>query len=92
MANQKRILISLPDSLLSEIDNYAEIDSITRSELIREAMRFYIKERRRRNISEMMEKGYEDMGAINLKIAEEFLEIDELQLKNYEQMLSECEE
>ena len=51
-----------------------------------------VKERRRRNISEMMEKGYEDMGAINLKIAEEFLEIDELQLKNYEQMLSECEE
>lgn len=92
MANQKRILISLPDSLLSEIDKYADIDSVTRSELIREAMRFYIKERRRRNISEMMEKGYEEMGAINLKIAEDFLEIDELQLKNYEQMLSECEE
>ena len=91
MANQKRILISLPDSLLSEIDKFADGDNTTRSEFIREAMRFYIKERRRRNIREMMEKGYEEMGAINLQIAEEFAEIDELQYKKYEQMLSECE-
>ena len=91
MANQKRVLISLPEQLLSEIDKYADSDSTTRSEFIREAMRFYIKERRRRDIREMMEKGYEEMGAINLKIAEEFAEIDELQYKKYEQMLSECE-
>ena len=92
MPNQKRILISLPDSLLSEIDKYAEGDTITRSEFIREGLRTYLKERRRRDIREMMEKGYAEMVAINLQIAEEFAYADELQLRDYEQMLSECEE
>lgn len=92
MPNQKRILISLPDSLLSEIDKYAESNAITRSEFIREGLRTYLKERRRRDIREMMEKGYAEMGAINLQIAEEFAYADELQLRDYEQMLSECEE
>ena len=92
MANQKKILISLPDSLLSETDKYANGDSVTRSEFIREALRHYLRERKRRDIDEMMKAGYEEMGALNLKIAEEFAGIDELQYKQYEQMLSECEE
>ncbi len=39
----KRVLIQIPDLLLSEVDAIAEAEQRTRSELIREAMRLYIR-------------------------------------------------
>ena len=42
-----------------------------RSEFIREAMKFYIMERRRRILQEQMKKGYQEMANINLSIARE---------------------
>jgi len=65
----KRIMISLPDSLLVEVDGIAATDRLNRSEFIREAMRFYITERRRRLIREQMKKGYLEMAKINLTLA-----------------------
>ena len=38
-----RILISMPDDFLSRVDNVAGSEQRTRSELIREALRTYIK-------------------------------------------------
>lgn len=46
MAAQKkstRVLISLPDRFLDEIDQLAEDEQRSRSELIREALRLYIR-------------------------------------------------
>ncbi|MDX2084621.1 MAG: ribbon-helix-helix domain-containing protein [Candidatus Melainabacteria bacterium] len=45
MAKQKsaRVLISLPDTFLDEIDQIADEEHRTRSELIREALRNYIR-------------------------------------------------
>lgn len=37
-----RVLISMPDEFLTKIDNVAEGEQRTRSELIREALRTYI--------------------------------------------------
>lgn len=37
-----RVLISMPEEFLSKIDNVAETENRTRSELIREALRTYI--------------------------------------------------
>ncbi|MFA6989866.1 MAG: ribbon-helix-helix domain-containing protein [Candidatus Gastranaerophilaceae bacterium] len=37
-----RVLISMPDDFLSKIDEVADTESRTRSELIREALRTYI--------------------------------------------------
>jgi metal-responsive CopG/Arc/MetJ family transcriptional regulator len=37
-----RVLISMPDEFLSKIDEVAETESRSRSELIREALRTYI--------------------------------------------------
>jgi CopG family transcriptional regulator / antitoxin EndoAI len=37
-----RVLISMPDEFLSKIDEVADTESRTRSELIREALRTYI--------------------------------------------------
>ena len=41
-----RILISMPEKFLNEIDGVAENESRSRSELIREALRSYIQKNR----------------------------------------------
>ncbi|NLI14258.1 CopG family ribbon-helix-helix protein [Pelotomaculum propionicicum] len=69
MTQVKRIMISLPDSLLAEVDGIAATDRLNRSEFIREAMRFYITERRRRLLREQMKNGYLEMAKINLTLA-----------------------
>ncbi len=38
-----RILVSMPDKFLESIDKLADIEQRTRSELVREALRSYIK-------------------------------------------------
>ena len=43
MAKSSRVLISLPDKFLEEVDELAETEQRSRSELIREALRFYIR-------------------------------------------------
>lgn len=41
-----RVLISVPDDFLSKVDKIATNENRTRSELIREAMRLYMKKTR----------------------------------------------
>ena len=45
----KRVLISLPEKFLAEIDVVAEDEQRTRSELIREALRAYIRNPQKNN-------------------------------------------
>lgn len=71
MPNLKRIMISVPDQLLQEFDGLVNDENKNRSEFIREAMKFYIIERRRRILQEQMRKGYQEMAGINLSIARE---------------------
>ena len=91
VSNQKKILISIPEALLFETDKFLSDANMTRSEFIREAMRFYLKEKKRKVMHELMKKGYAEMGDINLEIAEGCLSADNAALKNYEEKLSECE-
>ena len=44
-----RVLISMPEKFLNEIDNVADNENRTRSELIREALRTYIHRNKIRN-------------------------------------------
>ncbi len=69
MAQVKRVMISLPDHLLSEIDCIAAAENLNRSEFVREAMKLYITERKRRLLREQMKKGYMEMANINLSLA-----------------------
>lgn len=46
-----RVLISMPDEFLGKIDNVADEEQRTRSELIREALRTYVNRRNVRNIA-----------------------------------------
>lgn len=69
--NTKRIMISLPDHLLQEVDGIVLMENSNRSELIRQAMKLYLSERRKRYIRETMQRGYMEMAKINLTMADE---------------------
>ncbi|UOF92124.1 ribbon-helix-helix protein, CopG family [Fodinisporobacter ferrooxydans] len=81
LSETKRIMISIPNNLLQEVDGIVEMEHSNRSELIRQAMRLYLTERKKRYIRESMQKGYLEMAKINLNIASEaFLAEEEADL------------
>ncbi|NMB40951.1 MAG: ribbon-helix-helix protein, CopG family [Firmicutes bacterium] len=71
MARTRRIMISLPQNLLKEVDGVVEMEKRTRSEFIREAMKLYLRERKKRQIRERMQEGYIEMARLNLALANE---------------------
>ena len=87
----KKILISVPLSLLNEIDEFAKEESLSRSEFLRQAVKKEIKALRSKKTEEELKKGYIAMGEINRSIAEEGICADNEQLLTYEQKLSESE-
>ena len=91
MAQQKKILISLPDSLLQEVDEIVTMEKRNRSEFIRESMRLYLRERRKIKIKEELKAGYQMMGGLNRELAEKGLAVDGQALALYERLLKEQE-
>lgn len=91
MSRQKKILISLPDTLLTDVDNLATSRKIDRSELIREATKSYMDKQKRASTEKSLKEGYIAMGDINIEIAELSLEADNIQQQSYEEKLAECE-
>ncbi len=90
MSGVKRIMISIPESLLQEVDGLANTENRNRSEFIREAMKLYITELNRRSIREQMKKGYQEMANINLCLATESYEVENEVQEYYEEKLAEC--
>lgn len=87
----KRILVSLPQSLLEEVDVLAAMENRNRSEFIREAMKLYIRERKKVQIRESMKKGYLEMAAINSELAEMGLTAENECFTGYEMKLKKCD-
>ncbi len=77
MSNTKRIMISLPDNLLQEVDGIVQQENSNRSEFIRQAMKVYLLERKKRHLREMMQRGYMEMAKINLNMASEAFHAEE---------------
>jgi len=73
MDGTRRIMISLPSHLLNEVDGIVASEKRTRSEFIREAMKHYLHERKRKQIREQMQKGYLEMAKLNLSLSREAL-------------------
>jgi len=65
----KRIIITVPESLLSEVDQFTHREHRNRSEIVREAIMFYLGERKKELMIEHMKKGYLEMADINLHMA-----------------------
>lgn len=87
MTQVKRIMISLPDSLLAEVDGIAAAERLNRSEFIREAMKLYISERKRRMLREQMKAGYMEMAGINLSLAMEQYQLEDEVTSPFEPMV-----
>ncbi|MDD2212400.1 MAG: ribbon-helix-helix protein, CopG family [Clostridia bacterium] len=90
MADSKRIMISVPTALLAEVDGLTNLENKNRNELIREAMRFYLEEKRKMRLREQMRCGYQEMACLNLALAEEFCPCEEEAHLLTEQRLVEC--
>lgn len=63
------IVVSLPQNFLSEIDGFIKQEKIDRNELIYNATRTYIREKKKSAIREAMRRGYMEMAKINLSIS-----------------------
>jgi CopG family transcriptional regulator/antitoxin EndoAI len=87
LAQAKRIMVSLPDSLLQEVDGIVRRETGNRSAFIREAMLLLIKERHYCERMKKCRNGYEQMGEINRLLADQGLEEDLRDLENYENYL-----
>lgn len=83
-------MISLPESLLEEVDDLATVERRNRSEFIREAMKLYIAERKRYTIREQMKRGYQEMAHINLALALEHIDAEFDFQDLFEDKLAEC--
>lgn len=88
MAQVKRIMITMPDSLLQEVDGLARQEKRNRSEFIREAMRRYIEEKRRLELRDKLKEGYRQMAGLNRELAEESLAAGNEALALYEEVLA----
>ncbi|MCL6443867.1 MAG: ribbon-helix-helix protein, CopG family [Alicyclobacillus sp.] len=71
MSEKKRIVVTIPNQLLEQVDGIAQKAQINRSEVIREAMRHYLAEQRKHEIRASLQQGYLEMARINLRIASE---------------------
>lgn len=87
MSNLKKIIISLPEILLTQVDNLAGEQSKNRSELIREALNFYLEEQNKKKIRQELIQGYREMGEINLVLSEEGIGADLADIEQYETKL-----
>jgi CopG family transcriptional regulator / antitoxin EndoAI len=90
--SSRKVLVSLPDALLQQMDKLMSEEHTTRSQIIRDAMKLYIREKHRMEIRERMRLGYEEMARINEEWAESGLLPDVKTLELYETLLAECEE
>ncbi|MDA8229012.1 MAG: ribbon-helix-helix protein, CopG family [Desulfitobacterium hafniense] len=90
MAESKRIMISLPESLLAEVDGIVTLERRNRSEFIREAINSVLHERKKRGIREQMRKGYLEMAQLNLAIATELFSTEQEVIHYYEENNVEC--
>ncbi len=89
MSETKRIMVSLPRKLLTEVDQLIQEENGSRSKFVREAMQMYITEKKRQLMRERLREGYQRMATINLILAEEGS--DEELLESYERELAEAE-
>ncbi len=91
MSQLKKVLITVPDALLAQVDSVASSENLNRSEFVREAMKMYLHEKKKQSQTEQLKKGYQEMADMNLSIAKMCFDAEEQALSAYEEKLAECE-
>ena len=91
MSRTKKIVVSIPNNLLEQVDCIISLENKNRSEFIRDAMKLYIKEMEKIRIREQLKAGYMQMAELNIKFAEMGICEDYKDFVLYETRLSGCE-
>ena len=91
MSQLKKVLITVPEPLLQEVDSVCSSEKSNRSKFVREAMKCYLQEKRKLSLREQMTKGYQEMADINLELAGMYFGLEHEQFSKYEEKLAECE-
>ena len=91
MSQLKKVLITVPENLLKQVDTLVDKEKTNRSEFVREAMKLYLKEKKRLLLRSQMEKGYQEMAEINLAVSEMYFDAENEVFSALEEKLAECE-
>jgi len=78
--NLQEISVKLPKNLLNEVDGLMKYEDSDLSEFIYQATKNYLKYKKSEHIQQLyetMQKGYQEMGRINLTIASEAFQAEE---------------
>ena len=91
MSQYKKVLITIPESLLDEIDAVADSEKASRSELIRQVMKEYVDKCKKKCLRDALINGYREMGKLNLDLAQMCFDADNECQRCYEEKLAESE-
>ena len=91
MSQLKKVLITVPDSLLEAVDSQAKVENINRSEFVRAAMKMYLSERKEKALKDELKRGYQEMAELNLSLAETYFNAEEEAYSALCEKLAECE-
>ena len=89
MSDLKKVIVTLPEELLVQVDSLSKQEGMSRSAAVRDALSLYLEEQKKIRIRERMESGYMEMGMLNVCLAEECLAADAETLAGYEKALKE---
>ncbi len=72
----KRVVVEFPEPLLNRINRATHELSITRSELIRQAVEQFVESLQRAKLKKELAEGYQANAALDRAIGEEFAAVD----------------
>lgn len=87
MAEIRRVTLSLAANLVEQVDIMVPMEYEDKSDLVSEAIKAFLDEKRKSELIEKLRQGYKEMSEINLGYAEMGLEVDVLDLAVYEAKL-----
>ncbi|MGI6450212.1 MAG: CopG family ribbon-helix-helix protein [Desulfitobacteriia bacterium] len=88
MAETRRIVVCLPESIIEEVDDIVSTEKKDRSDFIKEAIYTVLLERRKAGIREQMRQGYVEMAQINLSLAKDLCQAEEEATLCYERKMA----
>jgi metal-responsive CopG/Arc/MetJ family transcriptional regulator len=76
MPASRKVIIDFPDALYAATQKGVQELSVTRSGLIREAARDYLRRMERQKLARELTEGYRANADLNQKLSEEFVHLD----------------
>ncbi|WP_174496722.1 antitoxin [Salirhabdus euzebyi] len=86
--SSQEIVIKMPKKMVRELDNLGKNEDCDRNDLICQATKMYLREKKKRDIRESMRRGYVEMANINLNIASEAFQAEEEAENTLERLVS----